>query len=494
MSNRKVLLTESSLEDIADAIREKTGSSDTYTPAAMAAGIRSIEGGVTPSDSLAGNLAVAYRDLAYPVAAGTHCVYGGNYYIAAVEIEYAETFNADHWTRVTAGEEIEDLAAAVGDLDTALDGKQPIEPGMGLSTNDYTDADKTALEAMAAALSGAQVRRRYAGAFISAGDTVAEEIAMFTLYGKCIQDGTPTPDAPVAIGIAGSDESLGIVNAGKNLFKTVGPGSKTTNGVTFTRNDDGSVHAVGTNTGTIASGTSVFASTVNLPPGNYCFTAGLSNGTNSVLDAFIWDTTTNARAKKWDGVTASEGAIRNLLYEVQIQRGHSYVIDLRVANGATVDMTFYPMICAPTESDPTFEPCRLNTVSLPTPGGLPGIPVADGGNYTDSAGQRWICDTIDRGSGQYVRRCGIIDSYDGETLPGPWLSSKDVYAEGSSPTVGAKVVYALEWPVATDLTAAQLAALDALRAHYGTTVLFTNDAVQPEMAAAMFVQLPEYTA
>ena len=407
MSDRKVLLTESSLEDIADAIREKTGGSDTYTPAAMAAGIRSIEGGVTPSENLAGNLAVAYRDLAFPVAAGTHCVYGGNYYIAAVEIEYAETFNAEHWTRITAGEEIEDLTAAVGDLDEALEGKQPVEPGKGLSSNDYTDADKAALEAMAAALSGAQVRQRHVGASISVPDTVAEEIAIFTLYGKSVQSGTPAPDSPAAISSAGDADSIGITDNGE-------------------------------------------------------------------------------------------------------------------------------------------------TVTLPTPGGLSGIPVTSGGNYVDSNGQRWICDTIDKHSGVYIKRVNhiqipsdniifsggnmvyqiaatpVVDTaYVGQLSNrfhfvrsvslvtntygafkvhvAPSNNGTYVYMhapDGVTDAITAAawladnpvtVVYPLADPVVTDLTAAQLAALDALRAADGTTTLATTDALQPEMAAAMYVQLPEYT-
>jgi hypothetical protein len=39
-----VLIEESSLQDIADAIREKTGGSSTYTPAQMGSGVRSISG------------------------------------------------------------------------------------------------------------------------------------------------------------------------------------------------------------------------------------------------------------------------------------------------------------------------------------------------------------------------------------------------------------------------------------------------------------------
>lgn len=39
----KVLVTESYLEDIADAIRAKTGGSDTYKPGEMAEAIQGIE-------------------------------------------------------------------------------------------------------------------------------------------------------------------------------------------------------------------------------------------------------------------------------------------------------------------------------------------------------------------------------------------------------------------------------------------------------------------
>jgi hypothetical protein len=44
------------------------------------------------------------------------------------------------------------------------------------------------------------------------------------------------------------------------------------------------------------------------------------------------------------------------------------------------------------------------SVTVATPNGLPGIPVASGGNYTDANGQQWICDEIDLARGVYVRR------------------------------------------------------------------------------------------
>lgn len=44
------------------------------------------------------------------------------------------------------------------------------------------------------------------------------------------------------------------------------------------------------------------------------------------------------------------------------------------------------------------------TIPLPVIGGLPGIPVASGGNYTDANGQQWICDEIDFDRGLFVKR------------------------------------------------------------------------------------------
>lgn len=47
---------------------------------------------------------------------------------------------------------------------------------------------------------------------------------------------------------------------------------------------------------------------------------------------------------------------------------------------------------------------------------------------------------------------GYIDSYNGETLPGEWVSDRDVYAEGTSPTIGAQVAYVLAEPIVITLT------------------------------------------
>jgi hypothetical protein len=63
---------------------------------------------------------------------------------------------------------------------------------------------------------------------------------------------------------------------------------------------------------------------------------------------------------------------------------------------------------------------------------------------------------------------GVIASYNGETLPSVWVSDRDVYAQGTSPTTGAQVVYELATPVTVQLTPTQVAAF------VGKNTIWTN--------------------
>ena len=69
---------------------------------------------------------------------------------------------------------------------------------------------------------------------------------------------------------------------------------------------------------------------------------------------------------------------------------------------------------------------KTQTLTLPTPNGLPGIPVTSGGNYTDPQGQQWVCDEVDFKKEVYVQRIGkrTITSKDAFLRSG--LSTDDV--------------------------------------------------------------------
>lgn len=89
-------------------------------------------------------------------------------------------------------------------------------------------------------------------------------------------------------------------------------------------------------------------------------------------------------------------------------------------NTAYIGVTFYEGVTNITELDGVmlnlgstalpYEPYKpAQTLIIPTPGGLPGIPVSSGGNYTDEKGQQWVADEIDLAKGERVQRIENID-------------------------------------------------------------------------------------
>ena len=58
---------------------------------------------------------------------------------------------------------------------------------------------------------------------------------------------------------------------------------------------------------------------------------------------------------------------------------------------------------------------KIQTLTMQTPGGLPGIPVKSDGNYTDPSGQQWACDEVDLERGVRVQRIYKVD-VDGENV------------------------------------------------------------------------------
>lgn len=95
------------------------------------------------------------------------------------------------------------------------------------------------------------------------------------------------------------------------------------------------------------------------------------------------------------------------------------------------------------------------TITLPTPNGLPGIPVTSGGNYTDPSGQQWVCDEVDLERGVKVQRVDKTCFDNTKTL-----------AEQNA---------ILATPVETPLTPAELTAYKALTTYAPNTVVQASD-------------------
>ena len=102
-----------------------------------------------------------------------------------------------------------------------------------------------------------------------------------------------------------------------------------------------------------------------------------------------------------------------------------------------------------------YSPYHEQLLTLPTPNGLPGIPVTSGGNYTDQSGQQWVCDEVDLKRGVRVQR---IDK-------GAFDSTKALAEQNAI----------LATPVETPLTPAEIAAYKALTTYAPNTVVQASD-------------------
>ena len=127
-----------------------------------------------------------------------------------------------------------------------------------------------------------------------------------------------------------------------------------------------------------------------------------------------------------------------------------------VTEGQTYNLTGVKVQLELGTTATAYSPYREQLFTLPTPNGLPGIPVTSGGNYTDSTGQQWVCDEIDLERGVKVQRM-------------------DKAAFDSTKTLAEQNAAILATPVETPLTPAEIAAYKALTTYAPNTVVQASD-------------------
>jgi hypothetical protein len=353
------------------------------------------------------------------------------------------------------------------------------------------------------------------------------------VYGKSTQDGTPTPDAPVPIVSAGDGGSVTVKVTGKNLIQ---PYEKDTriakNGVTMDYNVASQlVHVYGT-----ATGVADIFDTVQMIP--------LSVKSNVTMSITV-------RAGKIpDGVIIQYSDFMTLGLSCTGSKPYdtgafnrpdapgSVRFAMNIPKGATVDFTIAVQLELGSTAT-AYSPYHEQLLTLPTPNGLPGIPVTSGGNYTDENGQQWICDEVDLERGVMVQRVWkvqvntknselseeyrIMLRIDGKKgKPGDfdciisvtpyvsWTSCvmnnllylKNVEKpDGSFYTakelqalaLDVDVVYQLATPIETPLTPAELAAYKALTTYAPDTVVQASDGAGMEVTYKCNVRKAEKT-
>lgn len=220
-------------------------------------------------------------------------------------------------------------------------------------------------------------------------DSVDYAFDEFFMYGKSTQSGTPSPETPVEIVSAGQSGQIKIDVLGGNLLDLSKGKSGTGEGVTYTKNPDGSYIATGTATGDngniwFLGGYSVDP---NLQEEKVLFT--LKQGTYTLKDCILFS---NKKAL-WNTFTIDSNI------KVTGVRNPNQVV------GQTYNDTIYPMLNVGSSALPFESYKQPQTIILTTPNGLSGIPVSgDDYTYIDSTGQKWIADTIEyRKDGKKVR-------------------------------------------------------------------------------------------
>ena len=147
---------------------------------------------------------------------------------------------------------------------------------------------------------------------------------------------------------------------------------------------------------------------------------------------FSWFTTEENVIKTYGLRTTSEDTIAIIANLIE---GSSYDFTIQIAIG--------------TEKLTSYEPYQGNT-------------------YTVQLGQTVYGGTLDVGTGTLTVTQAKIASYNGENLPGKWISDRDIYTPGAQPSIGAQVVY--------DLAESQTIQLDPQKilALSGTNTLFAD--------------------
>lgn len=215
-------------------------------------------------------------------------------------------------------------------------------------------------------------------------------------------EASPNPSFPQSITSVADDKSLVVKSCGKNLLEfDTNKNSYIVEGITFTIAEDNKITVNGTSTG---YSDLFFRNRTNLmflPKGEYIWSGCPSGGSESNYYMLLMRTNEDGTSNR---VATDYGNGVTFTIEEDI---YVYTI-ARVMKGTTVNNLVYaPMLRLADIEDATYEPYVSTEATLTLTDSLRGIPVAEGGNYTDENGQQWVCDSVEKyadGTGMYIQR------------------------------------------------------------------------------------------
>lgn len=199
---------------------------------------------------------------------------------------------------------------------------------------------------------------------------------------------SPSPSYPQEIESAGQNGEIEVEVLSGNLFDKSAAYDLTQSGGWSASFDGEELKVVGNNI-TIGS-IRLFNYKKTLPAGTYTFSISKPLHFEIRIDNYflIKKGDTSATVTFDNGVSMSH-------FEVDAEPGATFN-----------EQRFKIMLNAGSTALPyeLYKPAQ--TLIIPTSGGLPGIRVSSGGNYTDADGQQWVCNEVDFKKGVYVQRIG----------------------------------------------------------------------------------------
>ena len=231
-------------------------------------------------------------------------------------------------------------------------------------------------------------------------DSAERRVQGLRIFGKSEQNGVPSQDSPIPIVSIGENGESKIFVHSTQLFDASKLRTKSAGGATVTNNGDGSFTISGS--GTLTKGIQI-SYRIEHEDFVKLFHAGNVKVTGAMNGEFYFEI--QVLSSSVGNLYIRHGTAADITK--QIEAPDSYCAVMLIGNsGVNIpNITIKPMIYQ--DGDGTWEPYKpLQSLSLQTPNGLPGIPVTSGGNYTDSTGQQWVCDEIDLKRGVYIQRVG----------------------------------------------------------------------------------------
>lgn len=343
------------------------------------------------------------------------------------------------------------------------------DPGLGVPSPTQSDAGKVPTvkaDGSAYELAGpyaplsAAIRPTASGNPVSITDSVEWPLQGLKVYGKSTQDGEPSPENPVPIISAGDGGSVELSVTGANLLNLNDGNYNASSGFTAVVKDG----IINVEKASASNTNGAAVSRLDFQPGNFCLSASCDFANNASIfvlslpgyGIIAKNTLTSGKRTYVAFNVPSPMHCGITISPLQVTEIEAHNVAIQVEHGSVAT---------------AYAPYVSQSLSVSTPNGLPGIPVDSGGNYTDAEGQQSACDVKDYGTGKYTQMVGHIESYNGETITTPYMSTTGQLS------TGAEVYYVLDEPVVTDISAEELAAYRALHTYDGSTVVSTAEDV-----------------